>query len=129
MRKISTRKDDAGLVLAWKAMGSPARTLVREAYPSIHGHRKRVAGSIRVFSSNQSRVPGFAFSRRMSSGSGPGIREPRPAQPGIAGKRRRHAEAERALQDAPPLDRFFGAHSGQLKCLARNRKVPTPLMV
>src|SRR5687767_5591960 len=85
MRKTSTRNEEAGLVLAWKAMGSPARTLVRDAYPSIHGHRYRVGGSIRVFSRSQSRVPGFSFSRRMRSGSAAGVLEPGPAQPGIAG--------------------------------------------
>src|ERR1051325_6303840 len=48
-------------------IGSPARTLVREQYPSIHGQRYLVWGSIRVLLSIQSRVLVFAFSRRIRS--------------------------------------------------------------
>ena len=64
---MSKRKREAGLVLTWKVIVSPARTLVREQYPSIHGHRYLVAGSMPVLSSIHSRVPGCSFSRRISS--------------------------------------------------------------
>src|SRR5690348_16824687 len=46
---------------------SPARMLVREQYPSIHGQRYLVFGSTRVLVSIQSLVPGLAFSARMKS--------------------------------------------------------------
>src|SRR5881296_3892286 len=42
---------------------SPAPTLVREQYPSIHGQRYLLLDSIRVLLSSQSRVPALAFSR------------------------------------------------------------------
>src|SRR6185295_8080980 len=67
MRYRSNVKGEAGLVLTKKLISLPARTLVREQYPSIHGQRYLVFGSMRVFCNSQSRVPGFSFSRRTKS--------------------------------------------------------------
>src|SRR5688572_20962346 len=61
---------DAGFALTMIARRSPARTLVREQYPSIPEQRYCALRSVRVFVSSQSVVPGFAFSAR--------IRSPRP---------------------------------------------------
>jgi hypothetical protein len=58
---------EGGLVLTKMLNFSPARMLVCETYPSIHGQRYLVGGSTRVFSSNQEVVPGFSFSWRMRS--------------------------------------------------------------
>ena len=68
-------KEEAGLALTKKLISLPARTLVREQYPSIHGQRYFVFGSMRVFCNSQSCVPGFSFSRRTKSrlGDAPGI--------------------------------------------------------
>src|SRR5262245_7058599 len=67
---MSITNGDGGLVLIMIESVSPARTLVCEQKPSIHGQRYRVFGSTRVFVNNQSVVPGFAFSVRMSSRCG-----------------------------------------------------------
>src|SRR5437773_2125775 len=68
---------DAGLVLTYIFSVSPFLKLVREQYPSIQGQRYFVGGSMRVFSSNQSVVPGRWFSRRMRSEiCGPNVRLP-----------------------------------------------------
>jgi hypothetical protein len=37
---------DGGFVLTWNVTGSPARTLVREQYPSMRGERYFDFGSI-----------------------------------------------------------------------------------
>ena len=54
-------------MLTYRFNTSPRRTLVREQYPSIHGHRYFVDGSMRVFFKSQSRVPGRLFSRAIRS--------------------------------------------------------------
>src|SRR5688500_17162182 len=82
---------DGGLVLTKKEISSPARTLVREQYPSTHGQRYFVAGSTRVLVSIQSPVPCRSFSRAISMahlprggrGSAPGWQHParQPAAP------------------------------------------------
>src|SRR5437764_15233400 len=64
---MSSVKGDGGLVLTWKLTRSPARALVREQYPSIHGHRYLVFGSTLVLLKSQSRVPPRSFSRRTRS--------------------------------------------------------------
>src|SRR5687768_4206063 len=58
-------KGDAGLVLTIISSAWPARTLVREQYPSIAEERQRLAGSRRGRSSIQVVVPGRAFSARI----------------------------------------------------------------
>src|SRR6267378_121193 len=65
MRKMSSVKGDGGLVLTKMESSSPARMLVCEQYPSIHGQRYLVFGSIRVFVSIHSLVPGRLFSSYM----------------------------------------------------------------
>src|SRR5438874_4025413 len=64
---MSRVNGEGGLVLTWKPIDSPARTLVLEQYPSTHGQRYFVFGSTRVLVSSQSRVPGLSFSRRINS--------------------------------------------------------------
>src|SRR3954469_16545337 len=64
---MSITNGDAGLVLTMIDSFSPARRLVREQYPSIHGHRYLVLRSTRVLVSNQSFVPSLAFSVLMRS--------------------------------------------------------------
>src|SRR5438128_8542979 len=64
---MSRLKPEGGFVLTKNSIVSSALTLVREQYPSIQGQRYLLAGSIRVFRSSQSDVPGRSFSRRTRS--------------------------------------------------------------
>src|SRR5262245_41316861 len=58
---------EGGLVLTIIDRPSPARMLVCEQYPSIHGQRYLVGGSTRVLERSQSDVPGFSFSAAIKS--------------------------------------------------------------
>jgi hypothetical protein len=76
-------KDDGGLVLTLNSIVSPARTLVREQNPSIHGERH--FATARVFVRIQSVVPGRSFSERTEAREG----EAQPASAAAAAPFRR----------------------------------------
>src|SRR5688500_13604929 len=89
---MSIVNGDGGLVLTKKEISSPARTLVREQYPSTHGHRYFVAGSTRVLVNIQSRVPGRWFSRTIDMAALPF--RPRVSGPSIIKYNRRQHDSD-----------------------------------
>ena len=95
---MSIVNGDAGFVLTMIYSFSPARMLVREQYPSIHGQRYLVFGSTRVFVSIQSLVPGLAFSTRIRFGEADALAA---GEPSAA-----RAIEERARPGFPPPKRL-----------------------